>query len=295
MPDPEADPLSWNLLRNCRPLTALSVVALRDVFAAAEERSFEPGDALMKQGDRADGLLILLEGTADALLRSEDGDHCLGRFAGGDVVGEMALVTRETRSADVIAHSRVAALLVPTDAFDRLAMRHLELGVVLTQIVADRLGRGAHDGFGGKRIEGFRILRCIGRGGMSVVYRAEEESTGELVALKMMSYRLIYDSMALARFQQEADLLRSLQHENIARLRRLFPAYRTYFLVMELCEGVDLHRLVNAPRAAGRVAGPAHSRAARERARMRPRAGPPTPGSETVQCNDHAGRSGQAD
>ena len=116
--------------------------------------------------------------------------------------------------------------------------------MVLTELVADRLGRDAYDSFGGKKIEGFRILRCVGRGGMSVVYRAEEESTGELVALKMMSYGLIYDADGLARFHQEAAVLQSLHHENIARLRRLFPAYHTYFLVMELCEGVDLQRLV---------------------------------------------------
>jgi serine/threonine protein kinase len=146
----------------------------------------------------------------------------------------------------VIADSPIRALLVPTAAFDRLAARHLELGMVLTELVANRLGQGAHDGFGGKQLEGFRILRCVGRGGMSVVYRAQEESTGELVALKMMSYRLIYDRGALVRFHQEAEILQSLDHENIARLKRLFPAFHTYFLVMELCEGVDLQRLVQA-------------------------------------------------
>jgi serine/threonine-protein kinase len=65
------------------------------------------------------------------------------------------------------------------------------------------------------------------------------------VALKMMSYRLIYDSAALARFHREAEILQSLHHGNIARLTQLFLAYHTYFLVMELCEGVDLQRLVN--------------------------------------------------
>jgi serine/threonine protein kinase len=158
----------------------------------------------------------------------------------------MALVTREPRSADVIADTPVRALLVRTAAFDRLAGRYLELAMVLTHLVADRLGQGARDGFGGKRVEGFRILGCVGRGGMSVVYRAREEDTGELVALKMMSYRLIYDSLALSRFQREASLLQALDHENITRLKRLFPAYHTYFLVMELCEGADLQRLVRA-------------------------------------------------
>lgn len=199
----------------------------------------------MRQGDAAEGLLIILEGQAHAMLRAQDGsEHHIGRFSRGDLVGEMALVTRAARSATVIADSPVRALLVPTPEFDRLAARHLELGVVLTSLVGDRLGRAANDGFGGKQVAGFRILRGIGRGGMSVVYRAQDEATGELVALKMMSYRLIYDSSALARFRQEADILQGLDHGNIARLKRMFPAYNTYFLVMELCDGVDLGQLV---------------------------------------------------
>jgi CRP-like cAMP-binding protein len=244
LPDPEAHPLTWELFRKCRPLGAVSAFAMQEVFAAADERTFQPGDVMIKQGDPPDGLLIMLEGTAHAQLSRHDGDHWLGSFKSGDLAGEMALVTREARSANVIADSPVRALLVPTAEFDRLAVRHLELGLVLTNLVADRLGRSMHDGFGDKRIEGFRILRCIGRGGMSVVYQAQEQSTGEIVALKMMSYRLIYDAAALARFHQESELHQSLDHDNIARLKRLFPAYRTYFLVMELCEGMDLRRLV---------------------------------------------------
>jgi signal-transduction protein with cAMP-binding, CBS, and nucleotidyltransferase domain len=191
------------LLRTRGPLAAVSAPALRELVAAAEDRTYAPGDILMAQGDAADGLFILLDGIAHASLRDQDGEHRIGSFCGGDLVGEMALVTREPRSADVIADTPVRALLVRTAAFDRLAGRYLELAMVLTHLVADRLGQGARDGFGGKRVEGFRILRCVGRGGMSVVYRAQEEETGELVALKMMSYRLIYDSLALARFQRE--------------------------------------------------------------------------------------------
>ena len=244
MPDPQTHPEMWQLFRQCRSLAPVSELAMREVFSAAEARSYRAGELMIRQGDQADGLLILMEGTAHAELRLEDGSRRIGQFRGGDLVGEMALVTREARSADVIADAPVRALLVPTEAFDRLAVRHLELALVLTQLVADRLGRSAHDGFGDKRIEGFRILRSIGRGGMSVVYRAQEESTGEIVALKMMSYKLIYDAAALARFHQESDLHRSLEHQNITRLKRLFPAFRTYFLVMELCEGMDLRRLV---------------------------------------------------
>jgi hypothetical protein len=245
VPDPEADTLTWKQFRQCRQLAAVSAFAMREMYAAAEQRSYRTGELMIRQGDPADGLLILLDGRAHAQLRRPQGDRRLGEFKDGDLVGEMALVTREARSADVIADTPVRALLVPTDAFDRLAVRHLELALVLTQLVADRLGRGADDGFGDKRVEGFRIVNCIGRGGMSVVYQAQDEVSGEMVALKMMSYKLIYDAPALARFRQEFEIQQSLHHENIARLERLFPAYRTYFLVMEFYEGVDLRRLVS--------------------------------------------------
>ena len=234
------------MLRARGPLATVAPRALQELMKAAERRTYAPGTLLITQGARAEGLFILLEGTAHAVLRDQDGAHRIGEFVAGDLVGELALVTRERRSADVVADTPVRALLVRTAVFDRLAGRYLELATVLTQIVSDRLGHGTHDGLGGKRVEGFTILRCIGRGGMSVVYRAREEATGDLVALKMMSYRLIYDSLALTRFRQEAKLVQALQHGNIARLQRLFEAYHTYFLVMELCEGVDLFQLLMA-------------------------------------------------
>ena len=240
-----AHPHADNPLRTSPALAGVSPLALSDLLEEAHERRFAAGDIMIRQGDPGDGLLILLDGEAHAILRSRDGDHLLARIGGGAIVGEMALVTREPRSADVVADSDVRALFIPVAAFDRLAARHLELGTVLTRLISDRLGHGVHDGFGDKAVDRYRILRNLGRGGMSVVYRAEDQQSGELVALKMMSYRLIYDSRALARFHQEADLLQRLDHPNIAKLIRLFPAYHTYFLVMELLEGADVQRIID--------------------------------------------------
>jgi serine/threonine protein kinase len=160
----------------------------------------------------------------------------------------MALVTGEPRTADVVAESPVRALRLPTAAFDRLIARHLELCIVLTNLVADRLGQEAHDGLGGKTVDGYRIVRCVGRGGMAIVYRAEDVNTGAVVALKMMSHRLTYEPNAAARFRREAELLRGLDHENIARVQRSFTAYNTLFLVMDFCEGVDLGEAIRAGR-----------------------------------------------
>jgi hypothetical protein len=242
------DQASWNVFRGCRHFAALSQTTIEEMFASVEERRYAAGDALIRQGDPADGLLVLVEGTARVMVRDEDCRRCVGVVTAGDLVGEMALVTREPRTADVVAESAVLALMLPIAAFDRLIARHLELCIVLTNLVADRLGQEAHDGLGGKAVGGYRIVRCVGRGGMAIVYRAEDVETGEVVALKMMSHRLAYEPNAAARFRREAELLRGLDHENIARVHRDFTAYNTLFFVMDFCDGTDLGQPIRAGR-----------------------------------------------
>src|SRR5262245_22927921 len=50
----------------------------------------------------------------------------------------------------------------------------------------------------------FRILREVGRGGMGVVYEAEQESLGRLVALKILSASALLDAKHVRRFEREA-------------------------------------------------------------------------------------------
>jgi predicted Ser/Thr protein kinase len=90
-----------------------------------------------------------------------------------------------------------------------------------------------------ERIAGLRILRVLGRGGMGVVYEAEQELPRRRVALKVLPGAL--DPAALKRFERECEALGRLAHPSIARL---FQAGRTEagepFLVMELVEGRPL-------------------------------------------------------
>jgi serine/threonine-protein kinase len=59
----------------------------------------------------------------------------------------------------------------------------------------------------------------------------------------MMSHRLLYQRGAAARFQREAATLMKLEHPNVTRVYDCFPAYRTSFIAMEFCDGVDVDRL----------------------------------------------------
>jgi eukaryotic-like serine/threonine-protein kinase len=91
----------------------------------------------------------------------------------------------------------------------------------------------------GETVGRYRVLREIGRGGMSVVYLAEraDDAFHQRVALKVLD-RAPRDREARARFEQERQILASLDHPNIARLLdggvdgRGLP-----YIVMELVEG----------------------------------------------------------
>jgi hypothetical protein len=61
----------------------------------------------------------------------------------------------------------------------------------------------------------FRIIRQIGRGGMGVVYEAEQLSMGRRVALKVLPFAAVLDSKQLARFNNEAHAAGQLHHQNI--------------------------------------------------------------------------------
>ena len=233
------------LRSNRSPFANLGTDTLRRLCDAMELREYEVGEHLILQGSAADYLLVVLSGNAAAQLRDTPGDRApIGQFGPGDVIGEMSLITDEPRTADVVAQTPVRALVLSAAAFHTLASEHPELRIVLTDLVADRLGRGRYDGLGGKDIHGYRILHCVGRGGMGIVYEAQQLATGTTVALKMMNHRFVYHPGGAQRFRREAAILKDLDHPYIARLFDCFAAYKTEFLAMEFCCGSTLRDVI---------------------------------------------------
>jgi serine/threonine protein kinase len=204
-------------------------------------REFEDGAYLLRQGSHGDSLYVLTEGIADGFVDGSDGvRHSLAEFGPGDVIGEMALLTRHGRTASIVARGPVRALALDAADFEQLVARHPQLGLVLTHLVAERLGSHEVDGMSGKSLDQYRIVRTVGRGAMGVVYEAEDMESGKRVALKMMSHRLLYESGAAKRFEREASIVKELRHARIAAVYRQFAAYHTLFFAMEFCDGPEL-------------------------------------------------------
>ncbi|MBL8753036.1 MAG: serine/threonine protein kinase [Planctomycetes bacterium] len=98
-----------------------------------------------------------------------------------------------------------------------------------------------------ERIGSFRLLSVLGRGGMGVVYRAQQDQPAREVALKVLAPGLASHE-ARTRFALEAEALGRLQHPGIAQILAAgtyaSPAGERPFLAMELVHGMPLHTWV---------------------------------------------------
>ncbi|MEX0819184.1 MAG: protein kinase [Pirellulaceae bacterium] len=216
---------------------------LAELQRLASERRFAADEPLIRQGDEATSLTVIREGVAEIRVQDDDGrSHVIGSVGPGQVLGEMALLTKEPCTASAIAVEPVCAAVLPASSFHGLCQRYPQLSSLLTELIADRLGNAQHDALTDKRLDRYRIRRRLGRGGMSVVYEAIDTTNNLPVALKMMSHRLVCSPAALDRFQREADLIERFDHPHIVRMYRRFAAFRTYFIVMEYCVGETLSR-----------------------------------------------------
>ncbi|MBI5535500.1 MAG: serine/threonine protein kinase [Deltaproteobacteria bacterium] len=90
----------------------------------------------------------------------------------------------------------------------------------------------------------YRILECIGRGGMGVVYKVEHTEIGKLLALKLLAGELCREREVVRRFKREALLASRLSHPNSVQVFDFGISDGLTFIVMELVTGQDLARVI---------------------------------------------------
>jgi hypothetical protein len=90
----------------------------------------------------------------------------------------------------------------------------------------------------------FRILREIGRGGMGIVYKAEQISLRRRVALKVLPLAAALDPKQLQRFQVEANAVACLHHTHIVPIHAVGCERGVPFYAMQLIEGRSLAALI---------------------------------------------------
>jgi len=90
----------------------------------------------------------------------------------------------------------------------------------------------------------FRIIREIGRGGMGIVYEAEQLSLGRRVAVKVLPKQSLLDEKHLMRFRREAKMAARLHHTNIVPVLGVGEHDGFHFIVMQYIRGVGLDEII---------------------------------------------------
>ena len=127
-----------NRLKEIPIFSHLSDEEAKRLAAFATETSVAEGQILMKQGDYSTELIGIEEGTADVI---QDGEK-IASLKDGDLIGEMGLIDREPRNADVIATSPMRVMKLTHWEIRRMSEDTLNR---IKEIVAQRRQAGVAD------------------------------------------------------------------------------------------------------------------------------------------------------
>jgi serine/threonine protein kinase/Flp pilus assembly protein TadD len=137
-----------------------------------------------------------------------------------------------------------------------LLKRYPSLTAELTAFFADQSQlepvlsplRGVREPIPPRSLGDFQILREVGRGGMGIVYQAEQISLGRRVALKVLPFAATMDPHHLQRFQNEARAAASLEHPHIVPVYGVGCERGVHYYAMKFIEGRTLATLIDEQR-----------------------------------------------
>ena len=100
----------------------------------------------------------------------------------------------------------------------------------------------------GDEFAGYRLRAVIGRGGMSVVYQAENPRLGNVVALKVLAPELATHDVFRTRFLHESRTAASMNHPNVVPIYDVGPCDDLLYIAMRYVSGTDLRALLKKER-----------------------------------------------
>jgi CRP-like cAMP-binding protein len=121
-------------------LKVLQEDELAELLAQARESKAKKGEAIIRQGDDGNALIILLEGQARVTVYSANGREIVLEYAGpGTVLGEIALLDGGARTASVIAMGPVRYLILPRTVFEHVIANNHRIALRIMKELASRL------------------------------------------------------------------------------------------------------------------------------------------------------------
>src|ERR1700728_4787267 len=96
----------------------------------------------------------------------------------------------------------------------------------------------------GEEFAGYRLVSVLGRGGMSIVFRAENPRLGNVIALKVMAPELASDDIFRTRFLEESRIAASMNHPNVIPIHDMGASDGLLYIVMRYVTGSNLQQMI---------------------------------------------------
>ncbi len=96
----------------------------------------------------------------------------------------------------------------------------------------------------GDEFAGYRVRSVLGRGGMSVVYQAENLRLSSIIALKVLAPELAADDVFRARFLEESRIAASLNHPNVIPIYDMGSLDELLYIAMRYVSGTDMRQMI---------------------------------------------------
>ncbi|MBL0712653.1 MAG: protein kinase [Desulfosarcina sp.] len=251
VPEPSKAISNLEFLVNTPLFASVPQRALLHLINCLTRHRFRLGERLFNQGE-AGGCLYLIQSGISAFLVEKDGrTHRVSCFQSGDVCGAMSVLTGEPRRGHAEAESDMVVWQLECRDFERVAARHPELRIFLTDLVTQRLESWSYTG--DRTVGKYTIKYRIGTGGWGIVYHGYHNALGMPVAIKMLKHDMAMDPLFLETFRREAQTIARLNHHNIVQIFDIDEVYQTIFIIMEYLEGESLRTVLNKQ---GKLAGP---------------------------------------
>ncbi len=211
-------------------------------FREMTYKHIKAGERFITQWQVEDVAYIIQRGSCLIIVEKNGKLYPAGHRGVGDIVGEMAPLTGEPRSAHVEAQTDMEVWVLNKTMFDNISKDDSELMNFLTEIVADRFESSRLTAE--RKIGKYIVTDIIGHGGFSIIYKGVHASLNLPVAIKMLKHDLALRPEFLNRFCNEAKFIAKFNHKNIVKVYDIEELFRTTFIVMEYLEGMSLRYLI---------------------------------------------------
>ena len=121
-------------------LAVLNRRARQQVLRTAREAHYAPGQTVVREGDPATVLYLIVSGHAGV----KHEDRTIGRMGPGEFFGELALIEEHGRTATVVAEDELDCLLISAWEFKASLEEHPQMAIPMLNAIINRLHHSEH-------------------------------------------------------------------------------------------------------------------------------------------------------